>query len=298
MVPSKEVIDGETTAVATYTLPDIIRRVRATNKEHGILFLDEFSQASHDMQKAVAQLILDREVNGFSLPDGWWIVAASNRTADKAGVNRLLTHVTNRFRVLPIVSSVEDWSNWALDNSLNSMAVAFARFKPGAVFSDEVPSKPGPFPTPRSYVAAIEYLQAIAGDDPDAPLPVDPLSVEVISGSIGEGAAAELTAFLKTNEFLPTREELIANPKKAKLPPEDRLDASYAAVQMAVSCGIENKTDMDIVDKCFTYCSRLPLELQTMAARDLVRNAGGSALNAKSVVDFMAKHKGLILNSI
>lgn len=298
MVPSKEEVDGKETAVATYTLPDIIRRVRATGKEHGILFLDEFSQSSHDMQKAVAQLILDREVNGFKLPDGWWIVAASNRTADKAGVNRLLTHVTNRFRVLQINSSIEDWANWALDHSIHPMAVAFARFRPGAIMSDEVPSKPGPFPTPRSYVAACDFLTAEVDGDLDAQLPVDSLTVEVISGSIGEGSAAEMVSFLRTHEFLPTKAEILADPKKAKIPPEDRLDAAYAAVMLAINTAVDPDAGMDAVDKCFQYCERLPLELQTMAARDLVRNKGGAALNAPSVALFTEKHKGLILNSI
>jgi hypothetical protein len=295
MVPSKEEFDGKQTAVATYTLPDIIRRIKATGKAHGVLFLDEFSQATHDMQKAVANLILDREVNGFALPEGWWIVAASNRTADKAGVNRLLTHVINRFRVLSIQPNVDDWANWALDHSLHPMAIAFARFRSGSVFSDEVPSKPGPFPTPRSFVAGTEFLMALVNNDNNVALPTDSLSLEVLSGSIGEGAAAEFVSFLRTEEFLPTREELVTSPATAKLPPKDRLDAAYAAVQLAVSVAIEDTTT---VDKAFEYCSRLPLELQTMAARDMVRSAGGAAFNAKSITDFMAKHKGLILSSI
>ena len=175
------------------------------------------------------------------------------------------------------------------------MGVAFARFRPAAVFSDKVPSTPEPFPTPRSYTAAMDFLMALVDGDVDVPLPVDSLSLEVITGSIGSSSAAELMAFLRTHEFLPTREEIMANPTKAKVPPKDRFDAGYAAIQLAVSAGIENANK---VDECFKYCQRLPLELQTMAARDLVRSAGGAALNAPSITKFMQEHKSLIMSSI
>src|SRR5713226_7324319 len=45
----------------------------------GILFLDELNAAPAMVQASCYQLVLDRKVGEYSLPEGWAIVAAGNR---------------------------------------------------------------------------------------------------------------------------------------------------------------------------------------------------------------------------
>jgi len=45
----------------------------------GLLFLDELSQAPDSVQSSLLQLVLDRKLGEYSLPDGWRILAAGNR---------------------------------------------------------------------------------------------------------------------------------------------------------------------------------------------------------------------------
>ena len=45
----------------------------------GILFLDELNMAPPTMQGVAQQLILDRKVGSYELPDGWLVWAAGNR---------------------------------------------------------------------------------------------------------------------------------------------------------------------------------------------------------------------------
>jgi MoxR-like ATPase len=45
----------------------------------GVLFLDELAQAPPLVQAACLQLTLDRRLGEYVLPDGWSVVAASNR---------------------------------------------------------------------------------------------------------------------------------------------------------------------------------------------------------------------------
>jgi hypothetical protein len=49
-----------------------------TRHKKGYLFLDEINRAQDDVLQAVFQLILDRRVGQYQLPDGWNIVMASN----------------------------------------------------------------------------------------------------------------------------------------------------------------------------------------------------------------------------
>jgi hypothetical protein len=69
----------------------------------GVCFLDEFGQAEDDTKKAAAELLLHGEVGDDRLPDGWRVIAASNRMSDRAGVLRSLTFITNRRMLLRIV---------------------------------------------------------------------------------------------------------------------------------------------------------------------------------------------------
>src|SRR5690349_18105341 len=50
----------------------------------GILFLDELNLAPPVMQGMAQQLILDRRVGSYRVPEGWFIWAAGNRKEDRA----------------------------------------------------------------------------------------------------------------------------------------------------------------------------------------------------------------------
>ena len=50
----------------------------------GVLFLDELNMAPPTLQGVAQQLILDRRVGSYVLPDGWFVWAAGNRKEDRA----------------------------------------------------------------------------------------------------------------------------------------------------------------------------------------------------------------------
>ena len=52
----------------------------------GILFLDEINMAPPAMQGVAQQLILDRKIGNYKVPEGWFVFAAGNRKEDKASV--------------------------------------------------------------------------------------------------------------------------------------------------------------------------------------------------------------------
>ena len=102
MVPSK---DADGRAVSMYTVPYIMHQIEkqvALGYKRGILFLDEFRQCDHLVQKAVSALILSGRLGEWTIPEGWWTVLASNRTEDGAGANKQLTHNINRKGEIPM----------------------------------------------------------------------------------------------------------------------------------------------------------------------------------------------------
>ncbi|RLC10609.1 MAG: hypothetical protein DRI24_20020 [Deltaproteobacteria bacterium] len=289
LIPTKGP-NGE--ALARYTKPDMVRQIEATGLEHGILFIDEIGQADTLVQKSLASLFIEGKLGEYRVPDGWYVISATNRVEDRAGVVKELSHFTNRQCRVDIDANIDDWMVWARDHGVHHMMMAFANFRPGVVMADKVPTKPGPYCTPRSFTAAAKFLNELI-DDAEDDIPADGVTQAIVSGYIGEGASAELFAFLKVNGIIPSWDDITKDPKGCKAPPDDRLDAAYACAGL-----IAAKADGTTVDKAFQFATRLPIELQTSIAKTLVTTMGGSALNSPAIAKFVSEHKALILGSI
>jgi hypothetical protein len=257
----------------------------------GVMLIDERNSADMLTQKAIAPAILSKRFGEEYLPPGWIIVSASNRREDRAGVITPPSMLTNRERVLPIEPDVTSWAIWAEENGIHPMCVAFAKKAPGVVFSGEVPKKEGPFCTPRSFVSAAKLLALIAGVDasgrPNMDIPVTELTAAMVAGDIGDGATAELFAYLKVAEELPTFDEIMKNPSEAKCP--TGLSAAYAASQMCI-----HYAAADTIDKLWTYAERMPKEIQVTTAKQLIVRGNGVLLNSKALTTWISKNRALI----
>ena len=74
------------------------------------------SQANGDLQKVLANICQARTLHGVPMPDGWMVVSTGNKQADRAGANRVLSHLRNRETVIDFDTHLDDWTQWALDN--------------------------------------------------------------------------------------------------------------------------------------------------------------------------------------
>src|SRR5574338_450522 len=73
-------------------LPDAAR-----HGARGILFLDEITAAPPTVTAAAYQLILDRRLGEYRVPDGWVIFAAGNRYGDRGVSYVMPAPLANRF---------------------------------------------------------------------------------------------------------------------------------------------------------------------------------------------------------
>src|SRR3954470_18736272 len=176
----------------------------------GVLFLDELAQAAPLVQAACLQLTLDRRVGEYELPDGWSVVAASNRAEDRAGTHRLISPLLNRFVHLDLDVSPEDWQEWAAAAGLASEVRAFLRYRPGLLFQFDPAANPRAFPTPRSWQFVSDSLAATPSD----------LLHQVAAGCVGDGPAAEFLGFLKLYRELPDLDAVLARPEQSPVPRE------------------------------------------------------------------------------
>src|SRR5690348_9419970 len=161
----------------------------------GILFLDELTSAPQLTQAACYQLVLDRKLGEYSLPPDWVVIAAGNRAADRGVHFPMPRPLRNRFMHLDLDTDVQEWCQWAIRSNIRPEIIAFLRFKPDLLHQPATLDA-NAWPTPRSWEMASRVLAATGNGNSD-------LEIELLSGTVGEGAAGELTAFLRLYRELP-----------------------------------------------------------------------------------------------
>lgn len=127
------------------------------NPEPFCLFLDELPACAPDVQKAFYSLLLERRLGEHALPPGTWVVAAGNRSQDRALVRALSSALINRVIILNVRIDVREWLVWAGVNRVRSEILAFITFMPEALMRP-VPSQPLPFSTPRAWASLSRAL--------------------------------------------------------------------------------------------------------------------------------------------
>jgi hypothetical protein len=227
--------------------------VGSDSPETGILLIDELSQCDNNGQKILAQFINEREIHGQRLKDGWIIVATGNRTTDRAGANRMLSHLRDRVTTVQLDVSLDDWTTWALNNGMKPELIAFIRFRPNLL--NEFNSQLEINPSPRSWAKGV---------NPDIGVIDHSLEFEVFKGEVGEGPAAEFLSFVKIYRNLPSVDVILLNPATADMP-------SDPATLYALCGALSVRATKDNFGRIMTYVDRMPPEFSVLFVSIAIR---------------------------
>ena len=143
-VPPKK---GESLGTSTWYPPEFLPR-----EGKGILFLDELNMAPPAMQGVAQQLILDRQVGSYRVPECWFIWAAGNRKEDRASVFEMPAPLANRFLHLSVGPDFDSFKAYALEHRLHEQVLAFLAFRPTLLH--KLNAKEPSWPSPRSWEMA------------------------------------------------------------------------------------------------------------------------------------------------
>ena len=223
----------------------------------GILFLDELNSAAPSVQASAYQLILDRKVGEYSLPDGWAIVAAGNRESDRGVTYRMPSPLANRFVHFEMEVSVSDWKSWAYKTEMCESIIAYISYKEEHLFTFNAKSDAKSFATPRSW----EYVDKILKADMDKNLMLDS-----ISGAVGKDVAVSFLSFFKVMHKLPDLKRIVDTGKGEY---SDEIDVLYALSSALVSSVLKEENRLDNVLK---YSLEMKSEFSVMIVQDLQRN--------------------------
>jgi hypothetical protein len=196
-------------------LPD---EYMASQHKQIILFMDEMNSAAPAVQAAAYQLVLNRRVGTYKLPDNVLIVAAGNREADKGVTYRMPAPLANRFVHMEMRVDWDDYFTWATENRIHKDVVGFLTFSKKDLYDFDPKSGSKAFATPRSWAFVSELL---FDDDED-----ENTLTDLVSGAVGEGLAIKFMAHRKVASKLPNPTDILLG--KVKKMDTKEISAMYS----------------------------------------------------------------------
>jgi hypothetical protein len=229
-----------------------------------VLFLDEMNSAAPSVQSAAYQLILNRRIGKYKLPDNVVMVAAGNRESDKGVTFRMPTPLANRFIHQEMKVDFASWQEWAVQNKIHKDVVGYLSFAKQDLYDFDAKSASRAFATPRSWSFVSQLLDDSVEDE---------TLVNLIAGTVGEGLAVKFMAHRKVASKMPNPVDILKG--KVKDLQVKEVSAMYSLVismcyelKGAVENKVADKDFHEMADNFLGYMMKnFETELVVMGAR-------------------------------
>lgn len=231
--------------------------------QRGILFLDEITSAPPSVSAAAYQLILDRRLGDYRVPDGWAIFAAGNRQGDRGVTYTMPAPLANRFSHYELEVNLDDWVSWAYQHKIDERIIGFLRFRPELLFDFDPAHNPVAFPSPRSWEFAHRALKKF-DQQPQ-------LLASSLQGCVGHSAGLELSTYIKSLDQMPDIDAICAGQSK-KTPQAIDLQYAVAAALVGRAVNYRDEENHQAIGHILNYAGHFrEKEMGVMLVSDLHR---------------------------
>ena len=217
-----------------------------------LINLEELQAAPQAVQIALYQLILDRGIGDYRLPEGASVMACGNRRSDGGVFHPFPRALRDRFWHLHLEVDSKQWAQWAIDNDVAIEVIMFILFKPDLLYQQEEElqneyyqeDEQEAFPTPRSWTKVSSYLKTYGP-------PHQSIAIQLFGGKVGPGPAREFCNFLHQWQQLADPYTIVTDPEHANIPEE-------ISAQISTCASLYNIADDTNFPAIITYANRLP----------------------------------------
>ena len=252
------------------------------NDKQSILFLDELPHGSPSVQNALFQLIRDRRIGEYKLPDSTIILAAGNRVSDRVGANKINGALANRFSHLHLEADVNHWVKWGMsEGSIDPNVIAFIRYRPELLFDFDKDSVA--WASPRTWESVSDIVKADSKG-----MVVNSQDQSLIGGTVGDSVAIEFCAFMGMVNTLPDVSAIIKNPETYEV-------SDDPSVLYALTGALARRSDATNFDAIITYMTRdeMSNEFAVLCINDAI-TVNPKLAKTKAYVDFMGKYQHIM----
>ncbi|HZK83198.1 MAG TPA: ATP-binding protein [Desulfosporosinus sp.] len=163
-----------------------------------LLFIDEINRCEHTVQQELMNLILNREINGYKLPEGVKLLAAMNPSSKYGSefdyqVVDMDAAQENRFVWLYMAPDYNQWIAWAVQAGIEQKVIEFISTFPEylhKINEDDLRA------TPRSYERISSSYKMYKEKKDSIPRSV---FLNVIKGNVGRLIAEEFVNFVESD---------------------------------------------------------------------------------------------------
>jgi hypothetical protein len=250
-VPMPNLATGKIVSYLPDWLPDVAR-----DGAYGCILFDELSDAPTGVQAVLNQIILDRRVGSYRLPDGWTVTATGNTQKDRAAAQRFSRATSNRLKIIEIMVDVKAWIAWASGANIAPEIIAYVQNAEvigvntgndslGRDTLHKYPSGNGsdatPFVSPRSLSDCSPYLGLSLNDNE---------LKRHVSYSCGDDTAVDFLNFLATYRLIPDINAILSDPVNATVHREP-------SVNFALVVAMVSRLNATVLSAAATYAKRL-----------------------------------------
>jgi hypothetical protein len=250
--------------------PDIIGELDEASKDCDLLIwlLDDMHLLSSIHMGLLYELLTERKIRDYYIPNNCGMVLAGNFGSNKAGSKTLFSAIINRVSLMNVYTSYNSWKkNFALKNDINYSIVSFLGNERYQQFFHEEEQVDSPWGSPRSWTRLANMISAMTnwyGEISDSDCLV------LSQGHVSKNAASEFFQYYKIlNKF--DIDDILRNSKSFKLP-NDTIDKYALAYSLCNHLG--SIKDRKSINKSFAeillkYIYDVP-DLGTMIVHELL----------------------------
>ena len=218
----------------------------------GTIHLDEMNQGQAAILNAAFQLVQDRALGDYKVPEGYIIIGSSNPSAYNGTVTEFSIPLSNRFSHFNIKTDFDGWLNYRMNNGGNLDVMTFLKTQDEGLLFDKqgMEAKVGDLSetmytdivvTPRSWEVVEKLLSLPEGTKENGGFTMDEKK-RYASGRLGLGITNRLFTFIKDKAKYQDWHEILVDGKDFR----DENSEQFWAVQMAcmnaiIACNDDGK---------------------------------------------------------
>lgn len=238
--------------------------------ERGILVLDEITSANKSVRTAAYQLLNERKLGEYNLPDKWLVVCLGNGEDDGGDYQGIEGNFANRCSVYNVVTTVDDWKEWAIKNNVNPLVTGYISFRPCDLHSySEDTDEAILFASPRSWKAVSDILNNRKFDSKDE------ITRNRILANIGQKVGYGFWTYCNYNNQIVSPREIL----NGAMPKVDKLEIITLTIQGIVKIvneEINKNSQVDAntllhISNAVKWLFSLDTEYAVMGIKDLVK---------------------------
>jgi len=220
-----------------------------------IIFIDEIGQGSVPVQNACMQLVLDRRLGNYVVPENVYIIAASNREEDGSYIRKMSAALRQRFAVIEITPNAHQFRLWGVANGLDRRILAAT-----VMFSELVEGWQGEdVEGQQSTARELTALDAILKDKS-----VEQTRANMLGFAcdvLGEAHGLKVAPFISDYDGHVKVRDIIKDPEGCRLPEVDKFDNA-----ISLTIALARFATKDTVESVLKYIDRMEDKYRTLFA--------------------------------